>query len=117
MKLFKWALIFIFCLLLAIILIQNFTLEAFKQSVSAHILFYTTPQIPVYSYMIGSFISGLFIGLFVALYNFISSTKNNRKKSKEIKKLEKERDALIIKKDENLNQEKHTTNNTSISEM
>lgn len=94
MRIFKWALFFVFSFAVSFILIMTFSQASFKQAVPGRIFTYITPAIPIYYYILGSFLIGLLLGLFVAFYNFITSIPGSFKKSKKIKKLEKDVDFL-----------------------
>ena len=61
--------------LLTLIAFMTFTQEAFVTPVSAKILMYKTPEIPVIYYITGAFILGLLIGLFVAISTHFKLTK------------------------------------------
>jgi len=89
MKLIKWTLIFIIAFIISLIMILTFSQEVFKQTASARIVGYVTPEIPVYYYIAGAFGLGLLVGLGVALYTFISGTAESLKKSRRIRELEK----------------------------
>ncbi len=94
MNFLKWSLFFLVSFAISFILISTFSQDVFKEIVPARILWYATPSIPIYYYITGSFFAGLFIGLFVAVYNYFTSTANSLKKSRRIKDLEKEVDLL-----------------------
>ncbi len=94
MKLFKWITISILIIVISIILFQTFTQEIFTNKISLLIFVYRTPKIPVYFYVIGAFLIGLFTGLFVAVYNYFIYNSENRKNIKKIKQLKMDIDFL-----------------------
>lgn len=94
MKLLKWGVVFLSSFFISFILIQTFSQDAFKELAPGRIIKFTTPSIPIYWYIIGSFLTGLCVGLIVAFYNFITSTSTSFRKSRRIKELEKDVDYL-----------------------
>ncbi len=76
------------------VLITTFSQDVFRTAVPARILTYTTPPIPMYGYVMGAFFVGLFLGVFMAIYNYISLSAKTRKKGKTIKAMEKEIEGL-----------------------
>ena len=52
---------------LTIALLQTFAQEAFKSVVSANLLVYRTPEYPIFYFIVGFFLLGLFIGLMMAI--------------------------------------------------
>ena len=90
MKLIKWILIFILAFIASFILIITFSQPVFKETASARIVGYVTPDIPVYYYIVGAFAFGLLIGMGVAVYNFITGSAESIKKSRRIRELERE---------------------------
>ncbi len=94
MKLLKWGFFFLFAFTVSFILLRTFSQDVFKETVPARILGYTTPAIPIYFYIAGSFIIGLVLGLIALVYNFVTSTADTIKKSRRVKELEKEVDFL-----------------------
>ncbi len=100
MKLLKWSVFFIFAFVVSFIILRTFSQDVFKEAVPARVLGNETPAIPIYIYIAGAFTLGLVIGLFVAVYNFVTGASEGFKKSKRIKELEKELDFL---KDQQVN--------------
>ncbi len=94
MKLLKWGIFFIFAFVVSFIILRTFSQDVFKEAVPARLLGNETPAIPIYMYIAGAFTLGLLIGLFVAVYNFVTSASDSFKKSKRLKELEKEVDFL-----------------------
>lgn len=88
MKVLKWLLIFFVAFLFSWILIFTFIQEPFKELVSAKILMYTTPKIPIYLYVAGAFAIGLLLGLFTAFYYYIVLQKKVHKTTKELHEVE-----------------------------
>lgn len=94
MKFLRLSIFFLISFTISFILLRTFSQEVFKAAVPARILGYSTPTIPIYFFIAGSFILGLFIGLLVAVYYFITTKAESLKKSKKIKELTKEVDFL-----------------------
>ena len=88
MKVLKWLLIFFVAFLFSWILIFTFIQEPFKELVSAKILMYTAPKIPIYLYVAGAFAIGLLLGLFTAFYYYIVLQKKVHKTTKELHEVE-----------------------------
>ena len=63
---------------LTISLFVTFTQEAFTGEVSANFLLLKTPEFPVYIFIIGSFVGGLIIGLFMAATDHWSMARKMR---------------------------------------
>jgi uncharacterized membrane protein YciS (DUF1049 family) len=93
-KFVKWGLFFLLAFIVSFILLRTFSQEAFRQIAPGRVLGYRTPEIPIYYFIAGAFAIGLFIGLFIAIYNYIAFTAEGIKKSKRIKDLEKQVDFL-----------------------
>ena len=94
MKFVKWGIFFLFAFAVSFVLLQTFSQEPFRKIAPACILGYRTPEIAIYYFIAGAFAIGLFIGLFIAIYNYIAFTAEGIKKSKHIKDLEKRVDFL-----------------------
>lgn len=90
MRVLKWLAIFGVAFIAAWILIFTFTQPQFKETASARIITYYTPPIPIYLYVAGAFGIGLFIGLAVAFYYYVTFQAQIRKKNKQIRALEEE---------------------------
>jgi len=118
MRLFKWSFLLILWSIITFILFQTFSQSIFKQGVSAHILYYRTHEIPIYFYLIGSFITGLIFGLIVAIYVLISNTADKMRRVRRINQLESEIKVLREQHEkdtekENLYQKESLNNSTS----
>jgi TolA-binding protein len=94
MKFVKWGIFFAVAFVISFILLRTFSQEAFRQAAPARILGYRSPEIPIYYFIAGSFLIGLGIGLFIAIYNYITHTAENMKKSRKIKDMEKQLDTM-----------------------
>ena len=92
MKLIKWGIFFLLAFLISFVLLRTFSQEAFRQTAPARILGYLTPQIPIYTFIAGAFITGLLIGLCIVVYTYITFTAEGIRKSKRINELEKQVD-------------------------
>ena len=90
MNVFKWLAIFAIAFLAAWILIFTFNQEPFKASVPAQILVYKTPPVPIYIYLTGAFSAGLIVGLWIAVYNFITQKAKLTRTSKKLHSIEHE---------------------------
>lgn len=90
MRFMKWSVLFVAAFIVAWILIFTFTQEPFRVTVSAKILAYQTPAIPVYIYVAGAFAIGLLIGLWVAIYYYIIQSRQLHIKSKKLSATEQE---------------------------
>ena len=90
MKKIKWIAISILIIAISIILYQTFTQEIFTKKISLLIFVYETPEIPIYFYVLGAFLIGLLIGLFIAVYNFFTYKSDQHKNKKKILQLEKD---------------------------
>ncbi|MFW6254738.1 MAG: LapA family protein [Chitinivibrionales bacterium] len=90
MRFAKWAIFFALSFICSWILITTFSQEVFRTPVEAKIITYETPPIPLYGYVLGAFAVGLLLGLFMAIYNYITLSAKNRRKNKRMKTLEKE---------------------------
>lgn len=60
-------------------LFVTFTQDAFKGLVSANFLFSKTPEFPVYIFIVGAFVIGLLIGLFMAATDHWGMARHARK--------------------------------------
>ncbi|HEX2958601.1 MAG TPA: LapA family protein [Chitinispirillaceae bacterium] len=96
MKLLKWVLIFVFAFVVAWILIFTFTQPPFAEGVPAKIFTYRTPPIPVYIYVAGAFITGLFMGCLLAFYNYLTGSMKAHKLSKRLNAAESELAVLKV---------------------
>lgn len=97
MRFMKWTLFFAVSFVAAWIIIFTFIQEPFQTLVPAKLLYYTTPPVPIYYYLAGSFVLGLGIGLGVAIYNFISLSMQLRKSRHAYTELSSYADTLKIK--------------------
>jgi hypothetical protein len=84
-KLLKWGLVFIIAFVFAWVVIFTFGQEPFKVPVPAKLLFWKTPSIPVYYYLMGLFAAGLLIGLCIAIYYRIMLFSKLSNKNKELR--------------------------------
>jgi hypothetical protein len=87
MRILKAAIIFLMAFLLAWMVFFTFTQAPFQQTVPARLLFYQTPAIAIWVYLLGSFGIGLTIGIGVAAILAISLTLALRRKEKELRDL------------------------------
>ena len=85
MQFLKWGLFFVVSFIISSILIFTFSQEPFRQQVPVRIITYNTPMIPIYVYVVGAFTIGLFLGLAVAVYNFLTARKQIGRMKKDLK--------------------------------
>jgi uncharacterized membrane protein YciS (DUF1049 family) len=90
MRIIKIIILFTIAFLMAWILIFTFMQPPFRALVPAKILAYQTPSIPIYYYVTGAFAAGLFMGLLLAIYYFISLKTELVKRNRKIAGLEAE---------------------------
>jgi pyruvate/2-oxoacid:ferredoxin oxidoreductase alpha subunit len=93
----KWGLFFVLSFIISSILIFTFSQEPFRQEVPARIITYNTPMIPIYVYVVGAFTIGLFLGLAVAVYNFITGRKQIGRMKKDLKERTRQVEELQIR--------------------
>jgi uncharacterized membrane protein YciS (DUF1049 family) len=85
-------LLFIFALafVIALVVVLTFIQPAFQQKVGLQILTYQTRPFSVVYFVLGSFLIGLCIGFFTAIWSYIISRTELFKKNRHIKSLELE---------------------------
>jgi uncharacterized integral membrane protein len=88
MRFLTWVAIFIVALLIALALVLTFTQPEFKTSVGASIFAFKTPQWPVYWYVAGAFVIGLFLGVFQAVITFFRTRAEIFRKNRQVRELE-----------------------------
>ncbi|MDG5813873.1 lipopolysaccharide assembly protein LapA domain-containing protein [Chitinispirillales bacterium ANBcel5] len=88
MKISKWIAVFVLAFIIAWIVIFTFIQEPFALTVPMKLLWYTTPGIPIYVYVVSAFAIGLLIGFLIAGYYYLTGQAGLRKKSRRIKALE-----------------------------
>ena len=86
----KWSTVFIISFALSAILLKSFSQSAFFVPVSPWLFGYPIKEYPVFYYIVLAFLSGLSIGLFTAIYNYLTLKPKLIKKSSRVKHLEKE---------------------------
>jgi hypothetical protein len=87
MRVLKVGIIFLMAFLLAWVVFFTFTQAPFQQTVPARLLFYQTPAIAIWVYLLGSLGIGLTIGMGVAAILAIGLTMALRRKEKELRDL------------------------------
>jgi hypothetical protein len=88
MKTLTWLLLFAVALFIALVMVLTFMQPVFKQEVGARILTIQTRAIPVYMYVLGAFLAGLFIGICAMLPGSIRGKVEGGRKNRRIKELE-----------------------------
>jgi uncharacterized integral membrane protein len=88
MKTLTWLLLFAVALFIALVMVLTFTQPVFKQEVGAKILTIQTRAIPVYMYVLGAFLAGLFFGICAVLPASLRVKVEGGRKSRRIKELE-----------------------------
>ncbi|MBN2187921.1 MAG: LapA family protein [Chitinispirillaceae bacterium] len=88
MRTLTWLLLFAIALFIALVMVLTFMQPAFKQEVGARIFSVQTRALPVYLYVLGAFLAGLFFGIFSVLPAAIRSRMEGARKSRRIKELE-----------------------------
>jgi hypothetical protein len=94
MKSLKWVIVFTIAFAFAWVTIFTFNQEPFRIQVPAKLILWQTRAIPVYFYLVGAFVSGLFIGLFIAFYNKIVFSSKLKKKIMELRIVNQDVDIL-----------------------
>lgn len=94
MKLVRSLLWFAVSFAIAWIVIFTFIQPEFKIAVPAKIFTYQTQPYPVYSYVLGAFLIGIFFGFIFVVYNYFAGKAVLRKKNKELKDAHSEVDRL-----------------------
>jgi len=90
MKVFKWLVLFAIAFLTAWILIFTFNQDPFKAKVPAQVLLYKTPPVAIYIYLTGAFLVGLLVGLWVAIYNYVTLKSKLSRATKKLSSTEHE---------------------------
>ena len=90
MRLLKWTVFFIVSFFISWVVISTFSQIAFTMKAPARIIFYKTPEIPIYRFIFGAFLLGLIIGLIIAAYNFVYLKTRGMKQSRELHALQDE---------------------------
>lgn len=83
-----WLLLFAVALFIALVMVLTFMQPVFKQEVGAKILTVQTHAIPVYMYVLGAFLAGLFFGIITLLPGFIHLKLEGGRKNRRIRELE-----------------------------
>jgi len=88
MRTVTWLLLFMIALFIALVMVLTFMQPAFKQEVGAKILTIQTRAIPVYMYVLGAFLAGLFFGLLTMLPGYVRTRVESGRKNRRIRELE-----------------------------
>lgn len=88
MRTFTWLLLFAVALLMALVMVLTFMQPPFQERVGARILTIPTHAIPVYMYVLGAFIAGLFFGVLTLLPGMIGLKLEGGRRGKRIRELE-----------------------------
>jgi len=88
MRTLTWLLLFAVALFIALVMVLTFMQPVFKQEVGARILTVQTHAIPVYMYVLGAFLAGLFFGLLAMLPGYIRGKVEGGRRNRRIRELE-----------------------------
>jgi hypothetical protein len=88
MKMISWLFLLCCSFLVALALALTFIQPEFKNIVNVKLLFFPDSKIPMYLFILGTFIAGLGFGIATALVVFVKSKIAYVKKNKRIKELE-----------------------------
>ena len=94
MRTFRGVMGFAFSFAVAWVVIFTFVQEPFRASVPLQIFSYQTQSIPIYFYVLGTFVMGLLIGLASTLMTYFRMVARVRKSSREARDLAAENERL-----------------------
>ncbi|MBD3393230.1 MAG: DUF1049 domain-containing protein [Chitinivibrionales bacterium] len=105
MKIAKWIVFFLFSFVVSWAVISTLSQVAFSMAAPARVLFYKTPEFPMYAYIVGAFFLGLVLGLALAAYNFISLKSQSIKQGNRIRRLEQENEQMKARRGDDTGEE------------
>jgi uncharacterized membrane protein YciS (DUF1049 family) len=88
MRTFKFMVLFLIAFILAWIILATFTQAPFKTPVSAVVLWYQTPALPIFWYVAGAVCLGVIIGMLIMLSPLWGAWTKLRSANKKITQLE-----------------------------